>query len=664
MMVRLAGSPARSPARGIQARWGWVALFMLIFAFYIPVLSVGFFSDDLLFSAITSRDPLDLFQGVQGLLHYRPLSMLLFWSMQRWFGYSRAAFHFLTLSLHMLNTALLYPILRRLGASRFISRSASVLFGLLPFAHEPIAFLMGSVHSLSLLWLLVATVLILRPGPQTTWRRILLALGAYLAAILSHETGIVWPAWLLGIAGIHRGRFPALRLVIPLSFAAGIAYFLLWRTLPRGDPGVLALPIFTLESSLYAMQGWLYPLGPLLGGLWDSLFGSRPILLRGLRPEDWAFLTLGFGITIGMLLGARPRWTVPVGLWGFVLSITPALLFWGPASGMMNYPRMLLIPGIWSVLAWSGVLGGIRRQGTWGSILAGGILGSTLTLSGLFLVSSLGYYQDATVILQGMAQAAREAGERPLLFVNLPYNVGYRWFRARYYPYHYGGAGAVLITDDRQLAWYIRINGGPDLTDRPREWVRSARMDALYPNWFTPASPMGFSELREALTERAVYVFQEDLSWIPLHRIWQVNGTPDEGTIREQGFNPLDPAPRFDGRIVLRGWQVETRTGELLLLWEAQATPGRRWQVFVHLLDPEGRLIGQADGPMAGGLAPTDAWRRGDRVIDRHPLPVGIRPAAFRVGLYDLNSGERAVVEWEGELPADRSVLLPAAIGP
>lgn len=323
---------------------------------------------------------------------------------------------------------------------------------------------------------------------------------------------------------------------------------------------------------------------------------------------------------------------------------------------MMNYPRMLLIPGLWSALAWAGVLEGTRQRGIWGRIAAGAIMGGTLTIAFLFLTSSLGYYRDATTILRGMAQAARAAEAHPMIFVNPPYNVGYRWFRARYDPYPYGGAGAVLITDDRQLAWYIRINGGPDLTDRPAGWVRSARVEALYPNWFTPASPMGFHELRDALPDHAIYVFREDLSWIPLHRIWLVR----EASTGEEGFNPLDPAPRLDGGIVLRGWRVERSTGELILLWEAEAAPGRRWQVFVHLLDPEGRMIGQADGPVAGGLAPADAWRPGDRIIDRHPIPAGIRPAAFRIGLYDLETGERAAVEWNGKQPEDRSVILPA----
>ncbi len=658
--------PLPAPGRGHRPRsarapWGWVALFALIFALYLPALSVGFFSDDLLFSVLAPRDPSALFRGVPELLHYRPLAMSLFWLMQRGFGYDRAAFHFLTLSVHMLNTALLYPVLRRLGAPRAVSRSAVALFGLLPFAHEPIAFVMGSVHSLALFWLLGATAVILRPGSPAAPGKIALALGAYLAAVLSHETGIVWPAWLLGIAGLRRGRFPALRLGIPAGAAVGIGYLLLWRTLPRGDPGVLALPIFTLESSLYAAQGWLYPLGPILGPLWNALFGPRPILLRALRPGDWIFLGLGGGITLGMMALARPRWAIPLGLWGFAVSLIPALTFWGPASGMMNYPRMLLIPGLWVALAWAGVLEGIRRRGAVGRALAGAGLGLSLTVALLFLTASMGYYRDATAILEGMARAAWEAGARPILYVNLPYNVGYRWFRARYYPYPYGGAGAVLITDDRRLAWYIRINGGPDLTGRPTGWVRSARLDALYPNWFTPAPPLGFTALRDALENHAVYVFREDLTWTPLHWIWRVAKSPAESDRRAPGFHRLEPAPRFDGRIALRGWRVEEEGSRqvLILLWEAQADPGRRWQVFVHLLDAQGRWIGQADGPMAGGLAPTEAWRAGDQILDPHPLPEGARPAFFRIGLYDLQSGERAFVEWEPHPPADRSVLIP-----
>ena len=633
-------------------------LFILLFALYIPVLSVGFFSDDLLLTVIAPRDPLALFRSAEGLLHYRPLSMSLFWLVGRAFGFQGAVFHFLTLSVHLLNASLLYSILRRLGVPRAPAWSATALFGLLPFAHEAIAFVMGSVHSLALLWMLSATALALRPGRSPRWGHALLTLGAYLAAVLSHETGIVWPALLLLLERWRPGRFQGLRPLILAGFALGAGYMLFWRTRPRGDPGVLALPIFTLESSLYAVQGWLYPLGPALRPLWEALFGPRPILLRALRPGDWAFLGLGLGVTVAMMAIARPRRLVALGLGWFAVSITPSLLFWGPASGMMNYPRMLVIPGVGSAMAWAAVVEGGRQRGAGGRGLVGAGLGVTLLVSTLVTVASLGYYQDATRILRGMAAAAWEARDRPILYVNLPYNVGYRWFRARFYPYIYGGAGAVLITTDRELARYIRLNGGPDLTGRPSGWVESRRLEALYPNWFTPAPPIDFPGLRDALEDHAVYVFREDLAWVPLHEIWRVHGMSDRVHAEAPPLEILEPSPRFDGRIALRGWRIDEEAGELILAWEALAPPERRWHVFVHLLDEKGELLGQADGPMAGGLAPTEAWRTGDWVIDRRPLPPGIRPAALRLGLYDWTSGERATVEWGTLRPPDRYVVL------
>lgn len=153
-----------------------------------------------------------------------------------------------------------------------------------------------------------------------------------------------------------------------------------------------------------------------------------------------------------------------------------------------------------------------------------------------------------------------------------------------------------------------------------------------------------------------MYVFREDLTWTPLHEIWRVPGAPHPG---DPEIIPLEPAPRFDGRIALRGGRIDEEKGELILVWEALAPPGRRWQVFVHLLDAKGQLLGQADGPMAEGLAPTEAWQAGDQVIDRHQLPRGLTPSALRIGLYDLTTGERAAVTWQGSAPPDRSVVLP-----
>ena len=636
----------KSPKNDIKIFIIPILLLYIISYLYIPTIQIGFFYDDLLLHDLPYWP---------SSAKYSEISWLIFDLIIRNFGYNGAIFHFYSFSIHLLNTVLFLSVVRRLGASRPLAWMAMALWGLFPFAHEPVAYTIGSRNALVVFWLLLATAFALRPGRYIGIIRGFLAIISFIMAVLTYETGVLWPALLLGIDQARRKRFRGLRLLIFLTIGTGILAVRspLLESVPEQAP-----LNFTLESALYAVQGWLYPFVPLLRPLWGVLFDWRPTLLRALRPEDWAFLGIGFGLTGVLTRITRPRWPILLGSYWFALSITPSLISWGHASGMMNYPRTLLGPGIGSALAWATILDSWRRRGRWGRLLAGAGLGFTLALSVSTLAASLEYYRDATRILRGMAAAAWEAGDRPILYVNLPYNVGYRWFRARFYPYIYGGAGAVLITTDRELARYIRLNGGPDLTGRPSGWVESRRLEALYPNWFTPAPPIDFPGLRDALEDHAVYVFREDLAWVPLHEIWRVHGMSDRVHAEAPPLEILEPSPRFDGRIALRGWRIDEEAGELLLAWEALAPPERRWHVFVHLLDEKGELLGQADGPMAGGLAPTEAWRTGDWVIDHRPLPPGIRPAALRLGLYDWTSGERATVEWGTLRPPDRYVVL------
>lgn len=78
---------------------------------------------------------------------------------------------------------------------------------------------------------------------------------------------------------------------------------------------------------------------------------------------------------------------------------------------------------------------------------------------------------------------------------------------------------------------------------------------------------------------------------------------------------------------------------EATLYWQATSRPDLPYNVFVHLLDGDGALVAQHDGPPADGQRPTSCWRPGEVVPDPHPLtlpadapPDG--PYRLRVGLY------------------------------
>ncbi len=76
------------------------------------------------------------------------------------------------------------------------------------------------------------------------------------------------------------------------------------------------------------------------------------------------------------------------------------------------------------------------------------------------------------------------------------------------------------------------------------------------------------------------------------------------------------------------------------LEWTATQTPSTDYTVFVHLLDPTGRIVAQSDVWPGGGYAPTTTWLPAQAVADRHGLivPPDAAPGTYHatVGLYDL----------------------------
>jgi len=90
----------------------------------------------------------------------------------------------------------------------------------------------------------------------------------------------------------------------------------------------------------------------------------------------------------------------------------------------------------------------------------------------------------------------------------------------------------------------------------------------------------------------------------------------------------------------------------LVLYWQAPVPPGTDYTVFVHLLDEEGQIRGQGDGPPAGGFYPTSHWDPGEIVVDSRQVAVdaGAPPGTYRlvVGLYVLSTDRRLLTE-EGD---------------
>ena len=121
-------------------------------------------------------------------------------------------------------------------------------------------------------------------------------------------------------------------------------------------------------------------------------------------------------------------------------------------------------------------------------------------------------------------------------------------------------------------------------------------------------------------------------------RIWVCNGAEDP------------PIARFDGGIRLEAAQIPDRLpadGRLpvTLFWSAEQPPARDYTVFVHVVGPDGQMVGQWDQTPAAGKAPTSGWAPGQLIADEYRVPIqagaGDGPYRVYVGMYDPATGTR-----------------------
>ena len=95
----------------------------------------------------------------------------------------------------------------------------------------------------------------------------------------------------------------------------------------------------------------------------------------------------------------------------------------------------------------------------------------------------------------------------------------------------------------------------------------------------------------------------------------------------------------FGGQIELTGYRVSP--GEIALRWQALVQPRADYTVFVHVLDPDGRIVAQDDSQPVAGKFPTGAWLPGETVVDVHPLTLPSGSYTIQVGLYELATQQR-----------------------
>jgi hypothetical protein len=120
---------------------------------------------------------------------------------------------------------------------------------------------------------------------------------------------------------------------------------------------------------------------------------------------------------------------------------------------------------------------------------------------------------------------------------------------------------------------------------------------------------------------------------------------------------------KLEGGIDLVGYDLQSKAGNqytLTLYWRASGVPPRDYTVFVHVLDADGQLRTQADGPPDHNRVPTSTWRPGQIIPDAHDLSLAGLPAGpykVQAGLYLAPNGPRLAVAGSPDGSAEVAVI-------
>ena len=117
---------------------------------------------------------------------------------------------------------------------------------------------------------------------------------------------------------------------------------------------------------------------------------------------------------------------------------------------------------------------------------------------------------------------------------------------------------------------------------------------------------------------------------------------PGIGPFQATGSHPAPCRVNFGGVIELNGFDVRENQSswEVDLRWRCLRKPDRIWRCFLHVLDDNGQTVGQGDHWILNSDPRMLSWSPGDSVVERLRLTSPTQPR-FRIGLFDLTSGER-----------------------
>ncbi len=158
-----------------------------------------------------------------------------------------------------------------------------------------------------------------------------------------------------------------------------------------------------------------------------------------------------------------------------------------------------------------------------------------------------------------------------------------------------------------------------------------------------------------------------------------VSPTVDLGRVQVLRAEPVDLSDAvrvgpfiFDDQIELLAYRLTDNRAKpgnyfrLTLYWRARTEVSGDYSVFVHLVDEQGQVYAQGDGPPESGIYPTWSWVPGEVVEDEHLVAMesDVPPGSYSlaIGLYELDDLSRLGVTDAGGAALADQLLLPITL--
>ena len=647
------------------------AILLGVFALYAGSLRLTTFYDDAYdLSHIANRTLISLFDLTPyGTLNYRPVRFVPWVLVRDLFGWFRSdMLHYVNVIVHVLNTALMAALARRMGKVWRLQGWAfpaftALIFGLFPFSFQAVLWPGALPHPLMTLCGLAGTHAYLFGRSRTERKRIIyLVISALLltAACLSHEQGFLFGflvVLLECVQASQRKQRPFIDAFIlaglMLVYAAFFKLFLQARwTDPRTAPLTFSISELVTKAA-YMAQGmidWL-------------LIVSRYVL--GLPEQKLliVYIFLVFNtLAVLIILWRYKRLTLGwMSLAWWAAAIAPPVLMLSEGY-VLSGPRLMYAASIGIALLYAGLVALFLRE--WRSTLFKGLLLAFVAVLCAWCVPYiLDKFNEADRLATGVraidADLRTSGPASKVLLIDLPL-----WSGPMNPTFLIGSEGMLFFQDEVLPASTMIASVGN--TQRQTVHVRYSEPMMYGPQHIYGVGGQSVDAVAlkdKLLASNYIYRFYYDSPGLRAQRLAVIQPSGSESA-------QLARFTKGQASATLETAQAVTCRDHVVLemTWSDVTGLQEPVAVFVHGMDDGGQQVAVADRDPVGGLLPLNEIPTGIRVNERRvftttaSLPA---VAQIQVGVYSRVDGQRyQAARADGALWDGASVTIPAQAAP